>query len=472
MSCSPASTSSSAGADGDPDAPVSGRVFKIERTPAASASRTPACSPARSAPRQRVARRWGTRTRRRPRSGSSRRPVHRDATSSSRARWRRSVASARSGSATRSASHRRGDGGDRPLPAARARGRRLRRDARAAGLAPGGAGPARRAGPAHRRPPGRAPPRDRRLAVRRGPEGGHPGDARARLRHRGRLPRDDRRSASSARRGSARPRRSSAPRRRRTSPGRSSPLSTNPFLATLALRIEPAPFGSGIEFRVDVEPRLVPLYLFKTVEAFATQMEAYVREALDRGPGRLAGDRLPGHDDRLRLRRRRSPRPADFRRLTQLVLTTALERAGTWVCEPLADLTLEMPTSTAPGRPGGARAARRSRHRPVLGERAVDDRRRAAGRARPRPPAPAPRPVDGGGDPRDPPRRLPADRQRPAAPRSDRRRARSTATPGWRRCRSAGSGRYCSRLRPQRERRPPWPILSSTSRSTRPTRSS
>ena len=77
--------------------------------------------------------------------------------------------------------------------------------------------------------------------------------------------------------------------------GRSSPHSTNPFRATLALRIEPAPLGSGIEFRSDVEPRLVPLYLFKTPEAFAAQMEAYVHEALDRGPGRLAGDRLPRH---------------------------------------------------------------------------------------------------------------------------------------------------------------------------------
>ena len=28
---------------------------------------------------------------------------------------------------------------------------------------------------------------------------------------------------------------------------------------------------------------------------------------------------------------------------------TALSRAGTWVCEPLADLSLEMPTETAPG---------------------------------------------------------------------------------------------------------------------------
>ena len=34
----------------------------------------------------------------------------------------------------------------------------------------------------------------------------------------------------------------------------------------------------------------------------SAQMEAYVREALSRGPRRLAGDRLPGHDDRLRLR--------------------------------------------------------------------------------------------------------------------------------------------------------------------------
>ena len=65
--------------------------------------------------------------------------------------------------------------------------------------------------------------------------------------------------------------------------GRSSPLSTNPFLATLALRIEPAPPGSGITFRADVEPRLVPLYLFHTTDTFVAQMETYVREALLEG---------------------------------------------------------------------------------------------------------------------------------------------------------------------------------------------
>jgi ribosomal protection tetracycline resistance protein len=130
--------------------------------------------------------------------------------------------------------------------------------------------------------------------------------------------------------------------------GRSSPLSTNPFVATLGLRIEPAPPGSGIEYRHEVEPRLIPLYLFKTPEMFATQMEAYVGEALTEG---LAGWHVT--DCRVTMTDCGYASPvtsaADFRRLTQLVLMTALDRAGTWVCEPLSDLTLEVPSSTTPG---------------------------------------------------------------------------------------------------------------------------
>src|SRR3954468_3342269 len=130
--------------------------------------------------------------------------------------------------------------------------------------------------------------------------------------------------------------------------GRSSPQSTNPFRATLALRIEPAPLGSGIEFHHDVEVRFIPLYAYKTVEAFATQMEAYVRETLTEG---LAGWQVTDCRVTMIDCGYRSPEttPADFRRLTQLVLMTALERAGTWICEPLADLALELPTSTAAG---------------------------------------------------------------------------------------------------------------------------
>ncbi len=130
--------------------------------------------------------------------------------------------------------------------------------------------------------------------------------------------------------------------------GRSSPDSTNPFMATLALRIEPAAFGSGIEVRLDVEPRLVPLYLFKTPDVFAAQLTAYVHEALEAG---LAGWQVT--DCRVTVIDCGYASPvtsaADYRRLTELVLATALERAGTWVCEPLAELSLEVPTSTAPG---------------------------------------------------------------------------------------------------------------------------
>ena len=130
--------------------------------------------------------------------------------------------------------------------------------------------------------------------------------------------------------------------------GRSSPLSTNPFLATLALRIEPAPVGSGIEFVSQVDHRFVPLYLFHDVDTFVAQMEAYISEALAEG---LAGWQVTDCRVTMTDCGYMSPAtsPADFRRLTQLVLARALDRAGTWVCEPLADLALEMPTSTAPG---------------------------------------------------------------------------------------------------------------------------
>ena len=128
--------------------------------------------------------------------------------------------------------------------------------------------------------------------------------------------------------------------------GRSSPLSTNPFRATLALRVEPLAPGSGIEFQAAAEVRLVPLYIFHTVEQFTTQMESNVREALAEG---LFGWQVT--DCRVTMTDCGYGAPgtsaSDFRYLTQLVLANAVGRAGTWVCEPLADLSLEMPASTA-----------------------------------------------------------------------------------------------------------------------------
>ena len=38
---------------------------------------------------------------------------------------------------------------------------------------------------------------------------------------------------------------------------------SNPFLATVGLRIEPGPDGSGITFRLRVDHRSVPMYVYK-----------------------------------------------------------------------------------------------------------------------------------------------------------------------------------------------------------------
>ncbi len=130
--------------------------------------------------------------------------------------------------------------------------------------------------------------------------------------------------------------------------GRSSSRSSNPFAATLAVRIEPAAPDSGIEFGTDVDVRLVPLYVFRTVDTFRTQLGAYVREALTEG---LSGWQVT--DCRVTVTDSGYSSPvsgaADFRKLTQLVMAEALERAGTWVCEPLAEVGLEVPAATASG---------------------------------------------------------------------------------------------------------------------------
>ena len=130
--------------------------------------------------------------------------------------------------------------------------------------------------------------------------------------------------------------------------GRSSPFSTNPFKATLALRIEPAAEGSGIGFRAEVEPRYVPLYIFKTPDQFYEQMATYVREALNEG---LLGWQVTDCLVTMTDCGYASPNTGagDFRRLTELVLATALGQARTWVCEPLAELSLEVPAETRYG---------------------------------------------------------------------------------------------------------------------------
>ena len=125
--------------------------------------------------------------------------------------------------------------------------------------------------------------------------------------------------------------------------GKSSPHSSNPFPATLGLRIEPGSIGSGIEVRLDVGVRLVPLYIYRTVETFVDHIGYYVREALEEG---LSGWRVTDCIVTIADCGYRAPgtTAADFRRVTPMVLLKALQHAGSQVCEPMAGVTVELPT--------------------------------------------------------------------------------------------------------------------------------
>jgi ribosomal protection tetracycline resistance protein len=129
---------------------------------------------------------------------------------------------------------------------------------------------------------------------------------------------------------------------------------SNPFRATIGLRVEPAPAGSGLEFRADVDPRTAPLYLFKTLESFIEHMEQFVMETLREG---LLGWQVT--DCLVTMTRcgysvpdgppsRRGPlsTSADYRKLTPLVLMDALKEARTVVCEPINRFHLGLPAET------------------------------------------------------------------------------------------------------------------------------
>ena len=128
----------------------------------------------------------------------------------------------------------------------------------------------------------------------------------------------------------------------------------NPFLATLGIRIEPAAAGSGTSFRLDVGHQAVPLYIYKNVESFAAAMEQYVTGTLRQG---LRGWQVTDYAVTLFRSQYSVPdgppatrgplsSPQDFRKLTPLVVMAALQQAGTVVCEPVQHFRLDAPADT------------------------------------------------------------------------------------------------------------------------------
>lgn len=126
---------------------------------------------------------------------------------------------------------------------------------------------------------------------------------------------------------------------------------SNPFLATVGLRIEPAAHGSGVQYRLaqDVLGKMRP--------AFFKAIEDTVIETLQQG---LRGWQVTdckvtlirvGYAPRqshahARFDKSMSSTGADFRGLTPLVLMEALKRASTTVCEPVHQFELEVPSNS------------------------------------------------------------------------------------------------------------------------------
>jgi ribosomal protection tetracycline resistance protein len=128
----------------------------------------------------------------------------------------------------------------------------------------------------------------------------------------------------------------------------------NPFLATLGIRIDPAPAGTGLALAFAVDHQSIPLFIYKNRDGFTAAMRQYIGQTLRQG---LRG--WPVTDAVVTLIRSqysvpdgppstRGPLsgPQDFRKLTPLVVMAAVKQAGTVVCEPVHRFRLETPANT------------------------------------------------------------------------------------------------------------------------------
>nr|WP_306463160.1 GTP-binding protein [Solihabitans fulvus] len=124
----------------------------------------------------------------------------------------------------------------------------------------------------------------------------------------------------------------------------------NPFLATVGLRVEPAPTDSGARFRLAVELGSMPAAFFKAVEDT-------VKETLRQGihgwqvldcvvTMTHAGYAARQSHSHGVFDKSMSSTAGDFRNLTPLVLLSALKRAGSTVFEPIHRFRLELPADT------------------------------------------------------------------------------------------------------------------------------
>ncbi|MCX5400332.1 translation factor GTPase family protein [Streptomyces sp. NBC_00102] len=113
---------------------------------------------------------------------------------------------------------------------------------------------------------------------------------------------------------------------------------------TLAMTVEPAAPGTGVELVIAAERATLPLHVYGTVDEYRAAILGYLHTPLSVGPHGwqvtdvritvTASGYVPP-----------SPRAAGVRRTTELVVREALGRAGTTVCEPVDRFVLETPAA-------------------------------------------------------------------------------------------------------------------------------
>ena len=121
----------------------------------------------------------------------------------------------------------------------------------------------------------------------------------------------------------------------------------NPFLATVGLRIDPAPAGSGVRFRLEIELGALPFSFLKAIEEtvhrtlrqglHGWQVTDCVVTLIRSGYWPRQSHAHATFDKSM------SSTAGDFRNLTPLVVMDALRRAGTSVHEPVNQFRLEVP---------------------------------------------------------------------------------------------------------------------------------
>jgi ribosomal protection tetracycline resistance protein len=125
---------------------------------------------------------------------------------------------------------------------------------------------------------------------------------------------------------------------------------SNPFKAGIGLRVEPAPAGDGVEFRLGIERGSLPVPFRKATEEAVRatlrqglrgwQVTGAVVTLTQSGYIPPQGQRGTAFDPRI------SSAAGDFRNLAPLILMDALKQAGTAVHEPVHRFHLEIPADT------------------------------------------------------------------------------------------------------------------------------